>query len=137
MITLFAVAHARTALYEEDAADPRRAPVYQAVAPLVEIASDFLAKRDAEEEAYYDPGPPVYVAPLVEIASDFLAKRDAEESERAFADPRAPLVEIASDFLAKRSISFKNLPKRHLTDFSFDFQIGRSIWSHCRCFTQS
>ena len=107
MITLFAVAHARTALYEEDAADQRRAPVYQAVAPLVEIASDFLAKRDAEE------------------------------SERAFADPRAPLVEIASDFLAKRSISFKNLPKRHLTDFSFDFQIGRRIRSHCRCFTQS
>merc|ERR1711953_480885 len=74
VITLFAVAHARTALYEEDAADPRRAPVYQAVAPLVEIASDFLAKRDAEE------------------------------SERAFADPRAPLVEIASDLLAKRSV---------------------------------
>merc|ERR1712029_829774 len=74
VITLFAVAHARTALYEEDAADQRRAPVYQAVAPLVEIASDFLAKRDAEEEAYYDPR-----APLVEIASDFLAKRSVEE----------------------------------------------------------
>ena len=86
MITLFAVAHARTALFEEDAADQRRAPVYQAVPPLVETDSDFLAKRDAEEEAYYDPGSPVYVAPLVEIASDFLAKRDAEKSERDFAE---------------------------------------------------
>merc|ERR1712029_820874 len=74
VITLFAVAHARTALFEEDAADQRRAPVYQAVPPLVETDSDLLAKRDAEEEAYYDPG-----APLVEIASDFLAKRSVEE----------------------------------------------------------
>merc|ERR1712029_182011 len=86
VITLFAVAHARTALFEEDAADQRRAPVYQAVPPLVETDSDFLAKRDAEEEAYYYPGSPDYVAPLVEIASDFLAKRDAEKSERDFAE---------------------------------------------------